>query len=282
MNNAIAPLPKKCRIGVPSGVGDVYWVLGKLQDFRRKNNLEHVTLCVHKSKVTRALDWSKMVDFVDATEEFPFQVNREINLFGYSRHVPGVDCVLWPNSVLDRGGHLRDWLPKYELDLGFNIATAPVINPGVLVYASSEGVNKSWFPGRGPEYWGRVLKRVEQKCGRPATLIGSSWDESFNNRILGPRTDLVGETSLPEVAGLLKSANVFIGIISGMSILANHFRTPCTAIYPDKFLPGFLKAWIKDGTPYLPVKASMAPSPERLVDAAFELANHSMEEMAGR
>ena len=272
MNPAVGHLPQRIRIGTPSGVGDVYWVLGKLRSLREQHKIKHVTLCVQKSHAPRAMDWSKMVDFVDATEEFTFTKNKEIDQRGWTRQIRGVDIVLWPNAMIDKGFHLSKWLPGYDLDMEFPIATAPVKDPGIVVYASSEGVNKAWFPMRGPVFWSRVLKHVHHLTGRPATLIGAGWDQDFANRIPdAPCIDLIGKTPLPEVTGIIRNATCVIGIISGMTILANHFRTPCVAIYPDKFLPGFLTSWLKMNVPYQPIKASQVGTPEALVGSALKL-----------
>ena len=37
MNPAVGHLPQRIRIGTPSGVGDVYWVLGKLRSLREQH-----------------------------------------------------------------------------------------------------------------------------------------------------------------------------------------------------------------------------------------------------
>lgn len=260
------PFPSRVRLGVPPGVGDTYWVITKLHDFRRKNLIKHVTLCVQQNTMVRALDWSKMTDLVDATEEFDFKPNREVHRHGYARNYTGLDAVLWPNAVIDRGQHLGEWLPRYELDLDFPVT----VDPGdgqrhYVVYASSMGVNENWFPGRGPAFWNEVLLEVTKQTGQLPVLIGAGWDAEFAAQITAPCVNMISKTDLPQVAGIIKRARLLVGIISGMTVLGNHFRTPTVAVYPDRFMPGFLTSWIKSGTPYVPVAASMATSPAELV-----------------
>lgn len=272
--------PPKIRIAVPPGVGDVYWCLAKLRSFREKHHLEHVTFCVQKTHLTRAVDWPLLTNLVDASEEFNFKRNPEMDLVGFSRNLPGVHCAMWPNTVLDRGLHLRDWMPEYDLDLEFEIKTAdtPKVHQSkgrVIVFPSSLGTNKAWFPNGGPTFWNAVLQRVYVITGRPALVIGCDWDKDLARMLSAPYEPLIGQTSLAEIAGILKHAGVVIGIISGMTILANHFQTPCVAIYPDKFQPGFLKAWIRAFTPYIPIKASIIhvpiPGANMVVGDALEL-----------
>lgn len=267
------PFPERIRIGTPSGVGDVYWCLTKLRSFRERHKIKHVTLCVQKSHLPRSLQWPEITDLVDEAIEFPYQVDRA-NTTGYYRCRPGtgMDCVFWPNTVIDTGQHLSKWMPDYDLDLDLKLdVIPPKEDPGILVYASSEGVNKAWFPQGGPKFWGDLLNHLQNFTGRPATLIGAGWDEDFARLIDGPRIDMIAETDLKEVMGVIKSAQLLIGIISGMTILGNHFGTPTLAIVADKFPPAFPRTWVRPEVRYLPIKASQVGSPLRIVKHAIEL-----------
>lgn len=271
MYNNPERIPTRCRIAVPPGVGDVYWCLTKLGDFRRKNNLEHVTLCVQKSQLTRALAWSKMVpELVNSAVEYPFKRNAGFESTGFSKNLPGVSCVMWPNAIVDKGQHLSKWLPRYELDLNIHIKTTdPLTVPEIVVYASAEGVNNAWLPGKGPQFWSNVLEAVADIAGEPATLIGAGWDAEFAKQITGPHKSLIGQTDLLAVAGVLKRAKLVIGIISGMTILANHFGTPALAIWPDHHFPkAFPYTWTRPGISYLAMPASKVTDADQVVRTA--------------
>ena len=274
-------LPSECRIAVPPGVGDVYWCLAKMKSFREKNNIKKVTMCVQKTELTRALAWPKMTDgLIDDAVEFDFKKTLEMDAIGYSRRIKGVDFAMWPNAVINRGQHLSRWLPRYALDLDFKINTEkPKESHPFLVYASSQGINKNWLPGQGARFWAGILKELTIRTGKLPTLIGAGWDENFETdmfRYATPYISMVGKTTLPQVAGLLENAQLIIGIISGMTILANHFRTPSLAIYPDRFLPGFLSAWIKPGTPLINVRASDVKSASDIVQQGIKLSEHAV------
>ena len=265
-------IPSRCRIAVPSGVGDVYWVLAKLGDFRLQNNLTHVTLCVQKTTKPRALDWTRLCpQLVDATCEIHFKKDQDLEDKGWSKKIPGADFAMWPNSLIDRGHHLSEWMPKYQLDLELETQVPVVPDPGIVVYASSHSVNNAWFPNRGARWWSTLCAHIKAKTGKEPTLIGAGWDADFAQLITGPHRSLVGQTSLPAIAATMKQAKLVVGIISGMTILANHYRTPCLAIYPDKFLPGFLTSWIKPNTPYIPLKASDVTTAIEVGDYALSL-----------
>lgn len=262
-----------CRIAVPPGVGDTYWALCKMEDFKRKRGIRHITLCVKKHELKRALAWPQMVDFVDAVEEFDFNTNKSIRASGFSARKPGVDFVMWPNAVIDTGKHLSEWMPAFKLNLDIDIKTNDRRFPERrhVVYASSEAVNNHWFPGRGPAFWTKLIREIAEQTGEKPILIGAGWDAQFAGAIKTDYVDLISKTSLPEVAGIIKNAKSLTGIISGMTILGNHFRTPTVAIYPDRFVPGFLTSWIKPRTPYTPLKASEVGDPSGVVREVFKL-----------
>jgi hypothetical protein len=260
------------KIGVPPGVGDVYWCLTKIKDYRKQHKLKHVTLCVQKTHLTRALEWPKMTSgIIDAAIEFPFK-SELAKETGFAANVPGVNCVMWPNAIVDQGKHLRTWLPNYEIDLNFEIKTAPAV-PSVVVYASSEGVNKAWLPGRGPAFWNELLVELRKAFGITPTLIGAGWDVEFHKQITAPHHSLIGQTNLEQVAGVIKNASVLVGMISGMTILANHFNTPTIAMWPDHRFPEmFPFAWIRPGINYMAVPASMETSARDLAYDAERIA----------
>ena len=270
-------IDRRVVFGVPSGVGDVYWALCKLKAIRERYRIRHVTLAVQRTKLTRALEWQRMVDFVDGTMERPFRLDADGQRDGYSRKVPGMTALLWPNSIIDRGGMLADWLPEFELDLDFPIQIEPPKKSGaVLVYVSSEGVNAAWCSNLGAYYWSAFLEELGNATGVVPTVIGKSWDASFLANVRAPFENLVDQTSLPQVAGLIANASVLVGVISGMTILANHFRTPCLALHPN--VPMNPRAWVAADAPYLPMLAADAPRPAGLATLVASLMERPVPE----
>jgi Glycosyltransferase family 9 (heptosyltransferase) len=264
------------RIAVPSGVGDVYWALTKLPAWRAKHDCK-VTLCVQRTSLTRALEWSQMVDFVDGTVEHRFQPDHDCLSQGWSERIPGVDFAMWPNGALDQGKRLTEWLPDYATDQSFRIKTTPPDRPGrVVVYVSSDAVNRAWIPEAGPVYWSALIEALGEATGQVPTVIGKAWDQSFRDRVSGVEfEDLIGQTDLPQCAGILETARVVVGVISGMTILANHFRTPCIALAPSSVPPRFPHpdAWVPADAPYAVVRAHNLPKVGELAARAAALAS---------
>jgi hypothetical protein len=67
---------------------------------------------------------------------------------------------------------------------------------------------------------------------------------------------------------------VVVGVISGMTIMANHFKTPCVALCPDKFEARFPWAWVKPDAPYIVVRASEVRSAQQIEELALSIARN--------
>lgn len=237
------------RVGCPPGVGDLYWVLTKLKALRAARSMSRVTLCIKKSNHDRALALASMVDFVDDACFVPFEPGPA-ETSGYLEGCGELDCVLWPGAVLDHGGYLDEWLPELATDLDFEIKAPDMGARRVVVYPSSVNINDRWVR-RPAQFWHEIVAALTARYGR-VTLVGAEWDKSFRAQLGALDVeDLIGETTLPELAGILRDARLVVGVICGVSILSNHFRTPCVALYPDhRFPPAFPHAWVASDAPY--------------------------------
>ena len=270
---------KTLSVAVPPGVGDIYWCLTKLKALRDHEGADHVRLCIQEAGPKRSIEWPGMVDFVDSGSWLKFHPPQPIPGNGFVRPFAGADCLLWPNAVVDAGRPLADWLPELEIDIDFTIKTVPLadplVRPRVVVYASAEGVNRAWCPNFGPEYWARLITVLDGLFGE-VTLIGAHWDKPFADQVsqqcLVSFENLVQRTSLPQIAGVLRDARVVVGVISGMTILANHFRTPTIAFYPQAHHPDFPRTWVAPEAPYKPLLAPEAPDAADVAKLAFSMA----------
>jgi hypothetical protein len=265
------------RVAVPPGVGDVYWALTKLKAYKAKHKIESLHMVIqgsHGGAQDRAGQWAQMVDFIEAGASFHvFRPDRLALDTGVGQLKDGTP-LLWPNAVVDRGEHLRNWLPDLELDLGFPVRTTPVPGgPRTVLYVSSEAINTAWMSHLPAGYWHAVIEELNRAIGR-VTIIGAKWDRPFFDRLIreAPRPldiePLVEATSLMQVADILKHARIYIGVICGMSILANHFRTPCVAIYPTAHNEAFPRTWVAPDAPYWPIRADRVPDVRALGELA--------------
>ncbi len=247
-------------IGVPSGIGDIYWCLTKIAAYRKAHKLEHVTLGIQQTQHDRSIDWLELAPkgLVDDARYVAFRPDGLTLRNGFTP-VPnraGLDAIMWPNAVVDAGRRLETWLPDLETDLSLELRTErPAVAPCVVLYASSVGVNKAWFPEQRIDRWIELALALTARFETKPLLIGSSWDAQHCEQLRPYCDELIARTSLRQVAGILETATLVVGIASGMTILANHFGTPCVAFFPDKHHVDFPVSWTRPGLPYWPVFA---------------------------
>lgn len=261
------------KVAVPPGVGDVYWCLTKLQALRTSLEADRVELLVQKSSLPRALAWAELCPLVDASSEFKFYPSERVLKGGFATNVHSAHMVLWPNAVVDRGEKLETWLPQYAYDDRVQINTEITRPAGdVVVFPAHEGIQSAWFSSQPPQFWPRLIAKLEALFGQRVTMIGSEWDKSHCDGMAGSVDYLVGQTSLAQVAGILERARVVVGVASGMTILANRFRTPCVAFFPRKHHALFPWTWVPDDAPYRVIWSDQLKAIDSIAHAAYDVA----------
>ena len=262
-------------LGLESGVGDVYWVLLKLQDFVEKNNIEKLKVYVQQCEnFNRNWTLIESFPFVESVEYVPLDVGRVVN--GVSRtatvktkdgKTERLDYYFCLSDILIHGHRVETWLPEYKTDwnVKFKMDKPKGFvkkSPMVSIFASSEGLAKAWLNGFEREQWARLIDKL-YGLGYNPVLIGVEWDKEYSEEILkllakGTKcTSMVGKTTLPEVLYILKESDMMIGAISGMTIMANHYRTPTVALYPEAYKREFAYTWIPPGyEDYLPIQSN--------------------------
>lgn len=256
------------RVAVPPGVGDVYWVLTKLKAWKAQHGTPRVHMVIQGApkwgKLNRALQWGEMVDFVDRVSFERFRPDHGALTEGLGRMRDGTP-ILWPNAIVDQGRPLAEWLPGLELDLDFPVRTTHFPGgPRNVLYVSSDAINAAWMAHLPRGYWHELIRELNRAVGR-VTMIGAAWDKSFFDRLVAEAPfpidiePLVEQTTLMQVADILKHARFVCGVISGMTILANHFRTPCIALYPTAHHDAFPRTWVAADAPYWPIRCDRIP-----------------------
>ena len=111
--------------------------------------------------------------------------------------------------------------------------------PIVVIHAGSGGYSKArrWAPGRFAE----VAEQLKARYKAHIVLVGQSADDSLEvARLMNVEViNLVGKTTLPELADLLRRADLFIGADSGVMHLAAAAGAPVLSI----FGPSNHEAW---------------------------------------
>ena len=115
--------------------------------------------------------------------------------------------------------------------------------PFVAAHVASFAHEAKRFP---EERFAALFERLAKERDLPVVLLGSAAEAPMNARVASLASaahvvDLAGKTSLPEVLGVVASAELFIGNDSGLAHLANAAGTPTTVVFgptdPDATRP---------------------------------------------
>lgn len=117
---------------------------------------------------------------------------------------------------------------------------APAVRPPrVVIHAGSGGYSRArrWDPAA----FAAVAEALHAERGARIILVGGADDDGAAVRaaLRVPALDLTGRTTLPELAGVLAAADLFIGADSGVMHLAAAAGTPVAAV----FGPSSAHAW---------------------------------------
>lgn len=103
--------------------------------------------------------------------------------------------------------------------------------PGVVIHAGSGG----YSPARrwSPESFAAVARRLQSECGAQIILVGRDDDDGhfLAGLLQGAPINLIGKTSLPQLADVIAGADLFIGADSGVMHIAAATNTPIVSIF---------------------------------------------------
>jgi len=274
-------------IGIPPGIGDMHWVLTKLESFKDKNCINKLKIVIDRNpSLGYSREFLKLVPFIDEVDDNQKHLPFRFSIAGgdgepLQQNVDGCDYLIEFNSRLEHGVRIEDVLPEYDVNFDYPInnpreakSFADLIKEGAggklyLFYASSVGGNKNWCKGAWePRDWVKLAEKIFEATQRKIILMGAQWDSAYaaivkNIDINNCIHNFVGKTSISEALGLLREANFLVGFLSGLVILATRFKIPCVSFWPTlKEAPHwidpkkFQMSWVppnakKDG--YMPI-----------------------------
>ena len=279
---------KEVSVGIPAGLGDMHWVLTKMESFKEKNCIDRLEIVIHQdSGHANSSEFLDLVPFIDDIGESPVPFPFSFSIGGGSgvpvyKNKAGVDFLIEVNSRLEECNELKNILPEYETNFDYHIEYpldskkfAEAVKKKVggkiyLMYSSSVGGNKKWTQGTWkPEDWVLLAENIFDATGCRPVLMGKEWDVAYVNEImyLDKRRviyNLVEETNLRQALALIREANVFVSFPSGLAVLAVYFKTPVIMFWSIKgvapdgiFEKGFQTSWLPPGAResgrYLPV-----------------------------
>lgn len=281
----------KTSILLPSGIGDIYWVMCILEDFLKVNNLEKPDVYILSAarKRDRSIDYVKMLPLVNAADYYRGDawknaVWEKVFKRGIVHNVDKFDYFICLNGFLERGqpledvGYKVDHYPQMifdQTDLDYGMDFRKRVGPYVVGFVTDHGMYQKWLQELSPDRIYLILKRIYEQTGYKIVMTGASWDNNLVNNYLfsldegcNVLINLIGKTKLGEFFGLLKAGDGCFGFCAGNTMMSAVFQKPTVMVWNSFFKEGFWRnACPPDGLNkwYMPVNSSQ--SSESIVDA---------------
>lgn len=239
-------------VGLPSGVGDCLWALGKL---RHAGPLHYR---IADGWPYRTKPWFELLgpDVVASVDYGQFSYTDIVTFEaaqGIGSHTRWGDLasqqwgqlLIEPNQHLEAGRPLADWLPDLPTDYHLPMFTsvedqeraaklvASYPRPLTAISAASYRGSEAWKTW-GYAEWSPFLKRLHAELGGTILLLGGFWDD-LTARIAEEDgyPCLVGKTSMGAMVEVLKHVKHYVGFSSGMGMLHAAMWGKTFLLWPD-------------------------------------------------
>lgn len=268
-------------IGMPPGIGDLHWIMTKLESFKEKNNIQKIKAVMNLDWMTQhhyhtySIDYLDLIPFIDSAESKEGAMPFEYALAGGSgqplfKDINGCDYMIELNSGLEAGTKLGDLLPEYDTNFDYPIDRPPetevfatgikeaVGNKLVLLFGGSAEGNEIWARDLWtPAHWLELARSIYSITKCKPVLVGAKYDKEYA-RILSEIDhdkiiiDMSGGTSVAQLFALLRAADLVLAFQCGVMMMAVQFRTPTVAFWAIKteanpegqFKRGFMRSWL--------------------------------------
>lgn len=240
------------------GMGDIYWVLTKLESFMKENNITLPQVYVWDfDGRPRSLEFLQKFPFVKAAGYWRGKIDHKLLYDTYTEDrawmVPnyqGFDYYFSANGFLHMGKSLED-IDEYKTDWYVpRFETMEEVNYGkefrrengkyIVAFFSEMGMFAHWIKHLNFIEIHKMLKAVYEATGHKIILTGCHWDRSFNDKLLQMNrdeflVDMVGKTSSDDLFGMIKASKGMIGWCGGNTIMATIFKKPTIMFWSEYF-----------------------------------------------
>lgn len=279
-------------IGMPPGIGDLHWIMAKLESFKKKEKIKKIKVRMNLGWDDKAsihdcsIEYFDLIPFVDSAESVIKDLPFEYALAGGSgkplfKNHGGCDYMLEFNSLLEQGIKLKDILPEYETNFDYPINKPPeseqwatdikknVGGKFALLFTGSVAGNEVWVKDLWTaHHWMELARKIYDETGCRPVLIGARWDKSYADKIIALDRekiiyDLVGKTTVSHLFALIRAANAMVAYQCGVVMMATKFRTPVVGFWPieseanphGRFIRAFMSSWLPpwaEGNGFMP------------------------------
>lgn len=256
------------KILVAPGAGDIHWVMLKMESIIEQEfggEMPEVWVWCEAKSTRRAREYVERIPFVKWGGYFDANAFHSFGSQVFIRGKPtmvknweGFDLFVAFNAPLGYGQQLEDIVPKWKVHWDYSLAlTSDDEQYGDAVYTTYGEYIPVWFCGHS-FYKGwlnkftiaqmhDLLTRLEEN--HKVVLTGAKWDENFMQQFNDiHRLNLVGQTSMGQLLGLLNHAKAYVGHAAGQGMLAQHLGTKTFMLWdPHQWKPAFMNNWVPAG-----------------------------------
>ena len=241
-------------LDIPSGIGDVSWILSKLVHVKdREIHLRVADGWPHRTvKFLQLFPWIASAEYGAFNYEdiFAFQsYNKDLVTWEAIKEL--TNCPLAPNYHLERGKPLADWLPDLPTEFHYEIPVSEeeqdaafrclggLKRPIVALSAASYRGSEAWKTWEVNE-WMDFLCKLRELYGQfTVLLMGGFWDDltaslAFDlHKKAFLHREVVGRTSIGAAIEVLRHVDRYVGFSSGLGIISTVLRKPTFMLWPN-------------------------------------------------
>jgi len=267
--------PGRATVLLPPGLGDIHWVMLKLQGFLAANGYNGADVWIWDAGgPRRSAEFVTRIPFVRFIDYF--QVSDRSEIIRFCKETDPVMCDKWGfDFVIALNGYLEAGLPlEPALDAAPINWDYPILQthaevdyweeqiakgPWVLLYFSGLAqMFDRWTAIITPQRVADLVRNLQSALpGRRILMVGLPWDKGFAERISGVTIEnLIGRTDPDQYFALLRGADAMIGFANGNTILTTYFGVPTVMIWNrDRYQHvGFHTNWVGPESLYVPME----------------------------
>ncbi len=256
---------------MPPGIGDSYWSVVKLRSFLKWKGLHEpdVSIVCPKYKAhnghLRAFPFLEMFPFLKASwETVNSTENNCMTIWREAYGGPGrtiFENVLGHDYFISYNGHLRvghklddvdlhlkcDWYSKLFISLAQEEMKNKIktqYGKYILFYFVFQGTYKYWTNEFSIASVISAIRMICDKSGCIPVFVGGTWDkfdESLNSvvKALPYCIDMIGKTTVQQLFGLIRGAEMVVGYPSGLTISSAMLRQKTLVLWNTYYNPDF-------------------------------------------
>jgi len=260
-------MSKTTKILVLPGMGDIYWVMVKLESFIAQNKITDpvvYTWEIQPHKNNRSADYIKRIPFV--TYGGPWYHDQNLPefkavYFGNTWLIPNFqefDYLFSVNGVLRNGLDLNSCgLGALDTNWYFPLTESQEeieaekrymgMGDYVIGYFSDTEMYKHWMKSLTTDDIFYILSQIYERTGCKIVMTGCEWDKGLTDELKardekGFIEDIIGETSIDELFALMKHSKGMIGWCGGNTIKSVYLKVPTVILWSEYFpREGFYK-----------------------------------------